>query len=356
MPGERGAHAIGRGRGRPLEGPPRRILAIRLQAIGDVVITLPYLKDVKKRYRAAELDFLTRDEAQEIPRQVRFFDRVFSIAGGRSFKLQLLHTLILLPRLLARRYDVVVDLQNNEISRLVRQSLQPKGWSEFDKVSPIPAGERTRFAIEAGGLGPVCLDPGIPMKVDGLGWDVLKGAGWRPGTYLVVLNPAGLHPTRNWPLDNYLEFARLWRQRFSEPTQFLVLGLESLAPRARALKERIGPELIDLVGRTTAAEALAIVQRTQLVVSEDSGLMHMAWVSGVPTLALFGSSRGDWSRPLGSLSRCLHSGDLPCGFCMEAVCRYGDNHCLTRYTPSRVFELALALASGGQARRRTGAA
>jgi ADP-heptose:LPS heptosyltransferase len=70
-------------------------------------------------------------------------------------------------------------------------------------------------------------------------------------------------------------------------------------------------------------------------VTEDSGLMHMAWVSGTPTLALFGSSRADWSRPLGN-SRCLNSGDLECGACMEAECRFGDVRCLARYTPERI--------------------
>jgi ADP-heptose:LPS heptosyltransferase len=71
--------------------------------------------------------------------------------------------------------------------------------------------------------------------------------------------------------------------------------------------------------------------------------MHMSWVSGVPTLALFGSSRGDWSRPLGPRSLCLDSSDLECRFCMEEECRYGDVRCLTRRDPREVAELAFRL-------------
>jgi heptosyltransferase-2 len=66
-------------------------------------------------------------------------------------------------------------------------------------------------------------------------------------------------------------------------------------------------------------------------------------VSGVPTLALFGSSRHVWSAPLGDHTMCLHSGDLECGSCMEPTCRYGDVHCLTRYSAEHLVERAAAL-------------
>jgi ADP-heptose:LPS heptosyltransferase len=71
--------------------------------------------------------------------------------------------------------------------------------------------------------------------------------------------------------------------------------------------------------------------------------MHMAWATGVPTLALFGSSRHVWSAPLGEHACCLHSGDLACGACMEPTCRYGDIHCLTRYSAEYVVDRAEAL-------------
>jgi ADP-heptose:LPS heptosyltransferase len=113
--------------------------------------------------------------------------------------------------------------------------------------------------------------------------------------------------------------------------------------KAEALRAEIGVDLLNLAGKTTASEALAVLQRSRLIVTEDCGLMHMAWVSGVPTLALFGSSRHDWSSPLGSHTLCLHSGDLPCGACMDRECRFGDVRCLTRYSPDFVVAQGEAL-------------
>ena len=322
-------------------GTPSRVLAIRLQAIGDVAITLPYLQAFQRRQGRPALDLLTREEVEDLPRSVVLFRRVYALGGGRNVKRQLVHAFSAMPRLLIQRYDVVLDLQNNEVSRTVRMLLRPPAWSEFDRESPESAGERTRRAIEAAGFPLPRVETSVTLKAPDAALDILRKAGWDESRELIVLSPAGAFTSRNWPVECYSIFARAWRQR--RPSQFAVLGLPSLALKAEALQAKIGGDMLNLVGKTTPSEALAVLQRARLIVSEDCGLMHMAWVSGVPTLALFGSSRHDWSSPLGRHTLCLHSGDLPCGACMDHECRFGDVHCLTRYTPDYVVAQAEAL-------------
>jgi hypothetical protein len=114
--------------------------------------------------------------------------------------------------------------------------------------------------------------------------------------------------------ESRCEMARPWR-RPEPPAAILAIRLQA-----------IGDVTV------TLPEALAIVQRAALVLTEDCGLMHMAWVS-----------------PLGEHSRCLYSGDRPCGACMESACRFGDVHCLTRYSPEDVVreaECLIARAAG----------
>jgi ADP-heptose:LPS heptosyltransferase len=327
-----------------------RILAIRLQATGDVVITLPYLNSLKRRFPEAELDLLTREETAPIPRSLVLFSRVFAVGGGRSFKRQLLSAAILLPRLLARGYEAVLDLQNNEISRWVTLALRPERRCLFDKRSPLPAGERTRLAIDESGLGPVGIDTDLRLRDEAAGEELLERSGFHPGDRLVILNPAGAFPSRNWPLPSYVRFARAFQELDSRPVKFLLLGLpghSGMNGKAEYLRSELDGSCLDLVGRTAPDEAFALVRKADVVLSEDSGLMHMSWVSGVPTLALFGSSRGDWSRPLGERSLCLDSSDLECRFCMEAECRFGDVRCLTRRDPEEVAELAFRLMGAG---------
>jgi heptosyltransferase II len=324
--------------------PPKRILAIRLQAMGDLVITLPYLQNLKKNLpHGSRLDLLTRKEVESIPRNLNLFNHVYSLSGGRNWKKQFVHSAFLLPKFLFSRYDVVIDLQNNIVSKFVRKLLMPKAWSEFDRFSLVPAGECNRLAIEALGIGKCFADGNFKLMVKEKEVnDLLMQNGWDGISELIVLNPAGAFETRNWPMEYYSEFARLWLEMFPQ-TQFVTIGTNFIAAKANYLKQKLGNKLINLVNKTTPVQAFALLQKMQLVVSEDSGLMHMAWVSNVPTLAIFGSTRSDRATPLGKHSLLLHSSDLPCGNCMLEKCIHGDNHCLIRYSPQFVFQKANAL-------------
>jgi heptosyltransferase-2 len=314
--------------------PPSRVLALRFHALGDIAITLPYLHAFCDLYGSPAIDFLTRTEYAQLPRSLSLFERVFAFDGGRRFKPQLACALALAPRLMSRRYDVVLDLQNNEISRTVRSLLHPVAWSTFDTRPTDHAAERTRHAIESAGFPLPRVRAAMDLRTRDVGIDILRQAGWNPDHDLVVLSPSGAFATRNWPIEHYATFARLWNGR--RPAQFAVLGTRHLRPKACAIEGTLGSNILNLAGKTTLPEALGILQRASLVVTEDCGLMHMAWTSGVPTLALFGSSRHDQAAPRGGHARSLHSGDLPCGACMDTTCRFGDVHCLTRYAPNFV--------------------
>jgi heptosyltransferase-2 len=321
---------------------PRSVLAIRLQAMGDTIITLPYLQALRNTLPpGTRLDLLTRQEVAPVPQSLVLFNKIYTIKGGRNFKKQFILACLMLPRLLFNRYDVVIDLQNNRISRLVRKFLMPKAWSQFDRYSPIAAGERTRITIESAGLGSNYIDPGFQFKQLPQTHRLLAENGWNGTSKLVILNPAGAFITRNWSMDNYVNFSRLWLHNFPD-TQFVVSGVAFIAGKAQYLKNALGDKLINLVEKTTPVQAFAIVQKAQFVLSEDSGLMHMAWVSGVPTVALFGSTRSDWARPLNKQSLLLSSDDLPCGNCMLENCIHGNVNCLSRYTPQMVFEKVAA--------------
>lgn len=327
---------------------PGRILAIRLQAMGDVVISLRYLQDLRTRLPAeTRLDLLVLRESSPLPKNLELFNRVFIIDGGRRFKLQLVFMVPVLLRLLFQRYDVVLDVQNSPISRIVRAALRPRAWSEFDKVSTLPAGERTRLTIGAAlpqyDLGGVNAEISrFTLKSDLGTGALLKKGGWNRTSRLVVLNPGGAFASRHWPEASFAQFARLWLERFPD-SQFLLLGIRRMREQAQRLQASIGPSVINLVEQTSTAQAFAILQKTSFVLSEDSGLMHMAWVSGIPTLALFGSSRSDWARPLGPHVAFLDGSGLECAPCLEEICRFGDQRCLARHTPEQVFGLASIL-------------
>jgi len=272
------------------------------------------------------------------------FSAVHTIDGGRRRERQISSAIRLIPHLWKEHYDVVIDLQRNFLTRSIRRLLRPKSFSEFDRFSFSSAGERVRDTIVRLGFTSIASSP-VPLQIreEQRGLEKLITANFDIKNKLIVLNPAGSFVTREWPLENYIQFSLHWKKEVDANAQFIILGAPSLKEKANFIKAKLGENLIDLVGSTTVSEAFNILRHANLVVSEDSGLMHMAWVAGVPVVALFGSTRSAWSRPLGDNSLCLNSSDLECGECLQAECRFGDTHCLTRYTPNLIVEAASKL-------------
>ena len=319
---------------------PESVLIIRFHAIGDVVVTFPACAALRQRLPQARIDFLTSDACLEVASAVRLFDGVLWMVHPKRRVWRAFEALKQAVRMRSRHYEVVIDLQRHRASRLIRTIAGPHAWSEFDRFSPRHALERVLDTFHRAGFGELrpIFQLELKPEVRDRAWRLLRQNGWDGNEKLVILNPAGLWITRNWPLQHYVELAELWSK--AEPVRFLLVGTTRMAGGARYLSERLAGRAIDLTGKTSAAEALGVVQLSSVVISEDSGLLHMAWVSGIPTVALFGSTRSDWTRPLGSHSRCLGSEDLPCGACMASTCRFGDVRCLTRRSAREVLRLA----------------
>lgn len=323
--------------------PPERVLVIRLQAMGDCAISLPAIQALRNQLPAGtRIDLLTRQETGPVNAAFHLYDQVYQLPGGRNGKRIYMWAVLYLFRLWFTQYDVVIDLQRNRQSRVVRSLLVPKAWSEIERFSPTLAVEKYQVGIKKAGFLIPELDHKLKLKQPQAGDGVLSSAGWSSSHQLIVLNPAGFHATRNWPLDRYLDFARDWLEDYPE-TQFAMMGYAGMKDKAAYLKNSLGPAFLDLTGKTTVIEALAILAKASILISEDSGLMHMAWVQGVPTLAIFGSSRYDWSRPVGPHTDTLCALDLPCIGCLSDECKHGDNRCLTRFSVEDVKAAALAL-------------
>jgi len=322
---------------------PHKILVLRFHALGDIIITLPYLASLKKSVPSISLTLLTSEEFSDIPKSITLFDKVLTFNSNRNGKLQFLLCALKLPFLFVQRFDVVLDLQNNKSSRLIRFFLFTTCWSEFDKSSRHSAGERTRSCIDCLGLTPIAIENSIPLKNESVSQELLELNDLKPFQFIVI-NPAGTFPSRNWPLENYIAFCRMWISKAPE-IKFLILGTDIIKPKALVIKESLGNSIVDLCSQTTQSEAFGLLKMAKLMLTEDGGLMHMAWVQGVPTLALFGSSPSYWSAPQGRWSLCLHSSDMPCGDCFLKVCKFESNPCLTRYSSQGVFEKSVQLLS-----------
>ncbi len=323
--------------------PPERILVIRLQAIGDVVLCFPVLQQLKNSYPNAEIDFLTRKNMKGITQNLSSINKVITITKSQRIWRQALDIARLLPFLLARKYDVVIDLQRSVITQKLLRLLLPKAWAVFELKGLLPATERYRRAVGAIGINLASDYPLLQLKIAKKGHHLLSKNGWDGVSEIVLLNPAGFYKSRNWPIENYVAFAQQWQDIFPN-TQFLIMGDERIASKGIFLKEQLGNSLINLQNKTTIEEAFCILSKLRFMLSEDSGLYWMAWVQKVPSIAMYGSTPGGLMNMGGSHAKFLTSTDLPCGDCYLADCKFSEvPPCLSRYTPEIMIASALEL-------------
>lgn len=323
----------------PSETKPKRVLVIRLQATGDVIIMLPYIQSLRNQLpKDTQIDLLVREECKNIPKNLNLFNNVYVLQGARNTKLQLIHFVFALwPKLFFKKYDVLLDLQNHNLSRVVRFLLRFKSYTIFDRTSINYAGDRYKNTINVLNLPQVKfekLDCFKPYNKE----ELFKKFNLNPNHKYIVLNPAGAFENRNWKLENYVQLAKLVLQE--KDYRFLILGIEKVKAAGQYFKAVLGDNLIDIVGKTTQLEAMLLLKHIDLVISEDSGLFHMSYVVGTPTLGIFGSTRNDWTNPNLPHTFCFNSSDLECGNCMLEKCRFQEIKCLERLKPNVVLEQA----------------
>jgi heptosyltransferase-2 len=137
---------------------------------------------------------------------------------------------------------------------------------------------------------------------------------------IVYCPGAAYGPAKRWP--HFPELALL-----QEHQDIVVLGTAADGESAREISRMAPGKVQDLTGRTSLTEAAAIMAGARAVVSNDSGLMHLAGYIGVPVIGLFGSTSPVWTRPLGKRSLAMGSTE-PCSPCFRRTCRYGHYRCL----------------------------
>lgn len=307
-------------------GDPLTIVVVRLHAFGDTAITIPIVGGLRRRYSDARITVVTSPPSQSLFEALEWVDRTIVTEGsGRGYRAQIVGAARAARAI--RKVDLMIDLQRSRASRLLRLLLRPRAWVAFDRFAPYTAFDR--YLQAARWIDPEIapdFDPPVRPEIIERADRALRENGWS-GEPLLCLNPAGCWPTKNWPLERFREVGR--RLLKSKGMRTVLMGTVAMGEKGAWLAREI-PGAIDLVGKTSAAEALALTRRLALMVTEDSGLMHLAAISGVPTVALFGSTRATWSAPAGGNGTLFSSEDMECGACMSPICARGDVECLMR--------------------------
>jgi heptosyltransferase-2 len=176
---------------------------------------------------------------------------------------------------------------------------------------------------------------------------LLRALGRRADRPLVVLEPgASYGPAKCWPPQR---FGALASRLLADGADVATVGLPDAAPLERIVAEAAGPGLLRAAGRTPGVGALhALLEAADLVVSNDTGPMHLAAAAGTPVLALFGATDPVVTAPLGPGPRHLIWDPEPCSPCLLRDCVVPGHPCLEKIGVGRVYEAARRLLDRGR--------
>jgi heptosyltransferase II len=261
------------------------------------------------------------------------------------------------------RFDVAYVLPNSIKAALIpwlariprRVGYHGEGrWRLLNQRLPNPRGRPPMAAFYAGLAGAIettLPPPRLKLPSDAIA-DATRAADVTPGGYWAFAPGAEYGPAKCWPAAHFASLAqRLWATH-GAPVLLLGSGKEAALCQEIATAAGSGACRV-LAGKTTLIEAMALIAAARGVVSNDSGLMHVAAAFGVPQAAVFGSTSPLHTPPLNAHAQVLWLKDelgLDCAPCFERTCRFGHTRCLSELAPERVEgALTRALASARNA-------
>lgn len=340
--------------------PPERILLIRLSALGDVVMASGLIPALRHVHPAAHLAWLTEPPAAPLLAHNPRLDEVIVWPRAQWQRLWRERRYGALWRemrqfrraLKARRFDVAIDAQGLLKSGLWswlsgaprRVSLIGREGSRYlatELVMP-PMGEDERIGSEYRHLARRLGAPEEAFRLDlAIGEAPREAARRRLGEAgvtgpFVAICPFTTRPQKHWFEDRWGELAAGLRGLGLVP---VMLGGPADADAARRIAAQ-QPAVVDLAGRLRLDESAAVIAGSRLLIGVDTGLTHMGSALGVPTIALFGSTRPylDAASPR---TRVLYDA-LECSPCRRHPTCGGAYDCMRQFTVQRVLAEARA--------------
>lgn len=332
----------------------RKVLIRSANWVGDAVMSLPAIASIKRSLPRAEIIILAKPWVADLFQECREIDRVILYRSpGRHEGFR--GKWRLARELKAERYDLALHLPNSFESALIsflaaiprrvgyntdgRGILLTRRVAVNGEIRKIHQVEYYLRLIESLGIQSAGSIPSLTISPQRLeeAAGILDPLGIGKLDPLIAISPGAKYGSaKEWFPERYAELI----QRISREMNARVVILGS--PGDREAASRIcssrGPSAIDLTGKTSLAQAASLIARCRLLITNDSGLMHVAAALEVPLIAIFGSTDPQRTGPLSRNSRILQK-PVPCAPCLRTLCPE-DRKCMAMITVDEVFEEA----------------
>jgi lipopolysaccharide heptosyltransferase II len=342
-----------------LDPPPSRILVKEVNWLGDVVMSLPALRAIRRTWPRAHLAVLIKKELASFFDGARWIDEVVPYSVGRGLS-GFFDRRRIVADIRSHRFDLGVLFPNSFESALwitmagIRRRAgfiaDARGAMLTMKAVPPPeamSGHQSDYwlamvratGVADAGVDDFAIDVYGPYRERMREW--LAANRKRPSRRVFAIAPAAAYgPAKEWPAESYGALIDLLARR--DDAEVALVG----APSERAHCEQVARAskagAMVAAGHTNIGELIALLSLCDGFIGNDSGCMHLAGALGIPTVAIFGSTNPARTGPMGPKTRVIYR-KLECSPCLARTCRFGHYNCLTQIEPAELADAIIAM-------------
>ena len=315
-----------------------KLLIVRLSSLGDILLTTPLVRTLKKNYPATEIDFVVREEYKDLLLLNPHLQNIF-IYNNNKDELKTLKN-----RICENNYDLIIDLQNNLRSWLLLKcygksvlGFKKNNIKKFllvhfkinklKNAKPVPlryASTLENFRLD---------DKGLELTTDKIQNPLLNSI-----ENLIGICPGSKHFTKTWPEEYFIELGTLLNENGFKVALF---GGKDDIKVCERISSKL-PSAINLCNDNNILQTAADMKCCKVIYCNDSGLMHVATAVNIPVIAFFGSTVKEFGFiPYNSKNLILENNSLSCRPCTHIGrerCPEKHFKCMKELAPQSAFE------------------
>ena len=314
-----------------------KILILRLSSIGDIVLTQPVAKVLREIYPDATIDYLSKESYVGIVEAFGCIDTIHIWKNKRN----------ILKKLRKQKYDLIIDLHSKLNTFIIKSLIRGKKTLTYNKKHYL----RKKIVKKITGKSIVSTVDlylsalkkiGITKTVEypKLYPDKLKKNSLEkrfPGKKLIGIFPGALHFTKMYPLEKLANFIDSVPSKWN--CKFIILGSKSERLLSAELQENTKAQLLDICGEFNISQLISVINNMDVIISNDSGPMHIAAALSKSQIALFGATHPRLGfAPLNKKADIIFSNIScqPCSLHGSAICPKGHFLCMNSISPELI--------------------
>lgn len=337
---------------------PNRILVVKLDHIGDVILSTPVFSNLRKAYPNAELHALCGkwsrvilENHPDVEKVIEYNSPVFCRSEEPT---TLRQTRQLFRQLRKQKYDLLIELRGDwriirfsalrpTPKRLCHASIQIANKFGFQRFSSEHESYRNLDVLKQVGIPTPIQRTTFAISAENDQWALsfLKDHQIKQELPIITIHPGSPIDIKRWKSERFAELAD-WLIT-QKDAQVLFVGVPDEIQIITQIQALMQDESINIAGKTTIPQLASILRKSIMFIGNDSGPMHLAAAIGIPTVGLYGPGDPNRFGPVGKKCVTIHK-KHDCPPCHGDICRFRDQGCMAKIQVKDVIDVVEKLA------------